>query len=192
MSQPNPDIRSNPAPAKHNYDVRKSSKGIRLSSIDFIRPNPLDTFWRIAIGEGYDKERISTRELHISVPGLWCDHHIALSWSAADEELQLILAFDTRVPGGRTDTLCRLMSLLNERVAVGHFDFWQKDEALVYRHSMSLAGEARLSADQAMAMVASALAAADKGYPACQYVIWAGMNPQEALDTALMERAARL
>ena len=57
---------------------------------------------------------------------------------------------------------------------VGIFDFWDKDSALVYRNTLSLAGGANLRTEQAMALLASALDAAERGYPACQYVVWAG------------------
>jgi hypothetical protein len=34
-----------------------------------------------------------------------------------------------------------------------------------------------------------ALDAAERGYPACQYVIWAGESPEDALTRALVDLA---
>jgi hypothetical protein len=82
------------------------------------------------------------------------------------------------------------MSLINERLAAGHFDYWDKNEALVYRNSVSLRGGATLRTEQAMDMIALALDAAERGYPACQYVIWAGKSPEDALTSALVDLAA--
>jgi len=48
------------------------------------------------------------------------------------------------MPGGRTDDICRLMSLLNERLISGHFDYWDKNRCLVYRDAASLRGGAKL------------------------------------------------
>jgi len=89
-----------------------------------------------------------------------------------------------------TDEICRLMSLVNERLAAGHFDFWNKNMALVYRNALSLRGGASLRTEQALDLVALALDAAERGYPASQYVIWAGKSPEDALTAALVDLAA--
>ena len=161
-----------------------------LRSMAAVRANPLDTFTRLATAEHYDFERVSDNELHIALGGLWCDHDVSLTWNNEAEQVELYLLFDGRTPGGRSDDICRLLSLLNERLSSGHFDFWQKDSALVFRNSLNLAGGAKINTGQAMALLASALDAAERGYPACQYVVWAGKSPEDALNSALMDIAA--
>ena len=84
---------------------------LRLASIPSLRHNPLDVFERLCIGEHYDHDREGVSRLHLYVPGLWCHHDITLKWSPEDERLSLFLAFGDRYPGGRSDDMCRLMSL---------------------------------------------------------------------------------
>ena len=168
----------------------RPNPGLHTSSA--VRANPLDVFERIAIAEHYDFERTSVEEIHINVPGQWSDHDISLTWNAACESVQLFLIFEGRLPGGRTDDICRLMSLINERLSAGHFDFWNKNKAMVYRNAQSLRGGAALKTEQAMDMLALALDAAERGYPACQYVIWAGKSPEDALTAALVDLAANV
>lgn len=160
-----------------------------LASMQAVRPSPLDTFERLATAEHYDYDRVSADELHISLQGLWCDHNISLVWKREIEQVDLYLLFEGRTPGGRSDDICRLLSLLNERQASGHFDFWAKDSALVFRTSLNLAGGAKLRVEQAMALLASAMDAGERGYPACQYVVWAGKSPEEAVNTVLLDLA---
>lgn len=155
-----------------------------------MRPNPLAVLERIAVAEHYDYERVSDTEIHLTLPGLWSDHDVSLTWNSITESLQLFLIFEGRIPGGRSDDICRLMSLINERLAAGHFDFWNKNNALVYRNALSLRGGASLKTEQALDLLALALDAAERGYPACQYVIWAGKSPEDALTTALVDLAA--
>jgi len=155
-----------------------------------IRENPLNAFERLSLAENYDSERISDTEIHMSAPGLWCDYDISITWNSATEQVQLFLVFEGRIPGGRTDEICRLMSLINERLPAGHFEFWSKNAALVYRNTLTLSGGARLQTEQAMDMIAQSLDAASRGYPASQYVIWAGKSPEDALTTALVDIAA--
>lgn len=161
-----------------------------LHTSNAMRANPLDVFERIALAEHYDFERVNDQEIHLSVPGHWTDHDISLTWNASTESVQLFLIFEGRIPGGRTDDICRLMSLINERLAAGHFDFWNKNMALVYRNALSLRGGATLRTEQALDLVALALDAAERGYPASQYVIWAGKSPEDALTAALVDLAA--
>ncbi|MGB3457198.1 MAG: YbjN domain-containing protein [Litorimonas sp.] len=161
-----------------------------LKASKSVRPNPIETFVRIATAESYAYERIGEHEVHVSLTGLWCDHDLSLSWDAAEEHLSLFILFDGKVPGGRSDAICRLLSLLNERLTAGHFDYWQRNSTLVYRHAVSLRGGAKLGIDQALDLMSQALDAAERGYPAAQYVIWAGKSPEDALAEALVDIAS--
>ena len=162
-----------------------------LASMQAVRPSPLNTFERIATAEHYDFERVGPDELHIAMHGLWCDHNISLIWKTDIVQVDLYLIFEGRTPGGRSDNICRLLTLLNERLGSGHFDFWDKDSALVYRNSINLAGGAKLQIEQAMALLAGALDAGERGYPACQYVVWAGKTPEDAVNATLMDIAGQ-
>jgi len=66
-----------------------------------MRTNPIEVFARLAMAEGYDNERVDLNELHLSVPGLWCDHDISVTWNLGTEQIQLFLIFEGRTPGGR-------------------------------------------------------------------------------------------
>lgn len=154
------------------------------------RENPLDVFERLCVAEHYEYERQKDDELHISLPGLWCHHDLILTWFQDTESMSLYLAFDGRSPGGRSDDICRLISLINERLTHGHFDYWDRNSALVYRNSHSMRGGAKLLIEQAQDLIAQALDAAERGYPACQYVIWGGKSPEDALTSALVDLAA--
>lgn len=167
-----------------------SHPSLNLAAASALRGKPLDVFERLCVADHLDFERVSANEIHIALVGLWCEHDVSLVWNNAHEQVELFLLFDSRAPGGRTDDICRLLTLLNERLASGHFDFWNTHHSLVYRNSLNLAGGAKLVIEQAMALLAGALEAAERGYPACQYVVWAGKTPEDALDTALLDLAA--
>ena len=155
-----------------------------------LRENPTAVFERIALAEGYDLERIELNEIEIAVPGLWCDHDISIIWNPGTEQVQCFLMFEGKTPGGRSDDICRLMSLINENLKTGHFDYSTRHQALVYRNALTLKGGARLQTEQAMDIIASALDAAERGSPACQYVVWAGKSPEDALTSALVDLAS--
>ena len=164
----------------------------RLEAVLPTRMNPLNVFERIAIAEYYDYERMDVFEIGISLKGRWGVHDLRLRWDAAEEQIQIYLILESRSPRGRTQELIRLMSLLNERLKAGHFEYWERNASLVYRHTMSLRGGAKLEIEQAMDIMAMATEAADCGFPASQYVIWAGQSPEEALNKALIETTSPL
>ena len=159
----------------------------RLSAIMPNRANPLDVFERIAIADHYDYERMDLFEINISLPGRWGTHDLAFRWNAAEERVQMFLILESRSPTGKTDEICRLMSLLNERLPAGHFDYWDRNASMVFRHNISLRGGAKLGVEQAMDIISTALHAAESGFPASQYVIWAGKTPEEALSHTLTD-----
>lgn len=161
-----------------------------LAGAKSVRVNPLKAFERLALAEGYELERMAENELELAVPGLWCDHNISLIWNSASEQVQIFLVFEGKTPGGRSNDICRLISLINENLSSGHFDYSSQHKALVYRNSVTLRGGATLKIEQAMDMIACALDAAERGYPASQYVIWAGKSPEDALTSALVDLAS--
>lgn len=161
-----------------------------LNALLASRHNPIKVFERLCIAESYEYELTKPHEIHLTLPGLWCHHDVVIAWDSDSEKIYLYLAFDGRSPGGRSDDICRLLSLLNERLPIGHFDFWGKNGALVYRNAHSLVGGAVFKTEQAQDMIATAMDAAERGYPACQYVIWAGKSPEDALTSALVDLAA--
>ncbi len=162
----------------------------RLSAAQSLRTNPIDVLQRLAVAEQYECERVDKNEIHLTLPGLWCEHDVSVLWKPKAEQLDLFLMFDGRAPGGRSQEICRLLTLLNERLSAGHFEFWGQDCALVFRNSMSLAGGANMTIEQAMALIERAIDAAERGYPASQYVLWAGKTPEEALTAALLDLVA--
>ena len=161
----------------------------RLGAVAGMRANPIETFARIAVAEGYRYEHSGPNELHIDLQGLHCDYDLSISWNPGDESLALFILFDGRIPGGRSDDICRLLSLLNERLVAGHFDYWERSSGLIYRHALSLKGGAKITTDQALDVMSQAMDAAEHGYPAAQYVVWAGQTPEDALARALVDAA---
>lgn len=164
----------------------------RLNAVLPSRINPLDVFERIAIAENYDYERLDVFEVNVSLSGRWGLHDLSLRWDAAEEQVQVFLVLESRSPSGRTQELTSLMALLNERLRAGHFDYWTRNASLVYRHNISLKGGASLGVEQAMDIMAMAINAAEWGFPASQYVIWARQTPEQALNKALLEASTSL
>jgi len=151
------------------------------------RINPLDVVEGLAAVNDWSFERVSDDEITILVTGKWTDYQVSYTWMDDIEALHLACAFDLRVPERRRAEAQALISLINERLWIGHFDLWTGEGMLMFRHALVLPGGAQASNRQCEALLATALDACERYFSAFQFVVWAGKNAREALDAAMFE-----
>ena len=150
------------------------------------RINPLDVVERLATGNDWSFERASDDEITILVTGRWTDYQLSYTWMSDIEALHLACAIDLRVPERRRTEVQTLISLINERLWVGHFDHWNSEGIMMFRHALVLAGT-EASGKQCEALLGTALEACERYFSAFQFVVWAGKNAQDALEAAMFE-----
>jgi hypothetical protein len=153
------------------------------------RTNPVDLVERLAALNDWSFERPADHEITLSITGRWADYHVSFQWMDELEALHVACAFDLKVPEGRRGEVLRLLAIVNEQLWVGHFDLWPEQGMVMYRHALLLAGGATASGRQCEALLESAIASAERYYPAFQFVIWAGKSARQAMDAALFETA---
>ena len=151
------------------------------------RINPLDVVERLATGHDWSFERSSDDEITILVTGKWTDYQLSYTWMGDIEALHLACAFDLKVPERRRAEVQALISLINERLWVGHFDLWTKEGIVMYRHALVLAGAAEASGKQCESLLGTALDTCERYFTAFQFVVWAGKAAREALDAAMFD-----
>jgi hypothetical protein len=146
------------------------------SYTDEPRINPLDIVERLATGNDWSFERASDDEITILVTGHWAEYQLSYTWMIDIEALHLACAFDLKVPERRRAEVQALISLINERLWVGHFDLW-----------LVLPAGAEPSGKQCEALLGTALDTCERYFTAFQFVVWAGKPAREALDAAMFE-----
>jgi len=110
------------------------------------RGNPLEVVERVASSNDWSFERAGEDEITILVRGKWTDYQVSFTWMFDIEALHLACAFELKVPERWRVQVQQLISLINEQMWVGHFDLWNADGIVMYRHALLLAGE-RAAAD---------------------------------------------
>lgn len=159
-----------------------------LIDVQSERPsNPVDMIELIAAQNDWSFERSGEDEITVSVQGTWCDYHVSFSWMEEIEALHLACAFDIKVLDARKTEVMKLLALVNEQMWIGHFDLWQSEGVIMYRHALLLAGQAEASDEQIEAMLQNALEACERFYQAFQFVVWAGQSAKEAMDHSMIE-----
>ena len=161
-----------------------------MSLIDFAEQpqgNPLEVVERVAATNGWSFERAGEDEITILVRGKWSDYQLSFTWMFDIEALHLACAFELKVPERNRSEVQLLISMINEQLWVGHFDLWIQDGLVMYRHALVLAGGVEASGRQCEALLATALDACERYFPAFQFVVWAGKPAREALDAAMFD-----
>src|SRR5919107_2821293 len=147
--------------------------------------HPLDVVERLASLRDWIFDRAETDEMSVSVAGRWADYHVAFTWIEDVEALHVACAFDLKVPERRRPEILQLVSLINEQLWVGHFDLWNSENVVMFRHSLLLTGGAEPSHAQCETMLRASVDACERYFQAFQFVIWAGKTAQEALESVL-------
>jgi len=149
--------------------------------------NPLETVEGIANSHDWLFDRMSEDELAIEVSGRWCDFRMQFSWRPDLQALHVTCAFDMRVPQPKRRDVHDLLALMNERLAVGHFDLWSEEGLPMFRHTSLMRGAGRASVEQLEDLMDIAICECERFYPAFQFVIWGGKTAPEAIATSLLD-----
>lgn len=150
--------------------------------------NPVDTIEHIAALNDWAFDRSGDNEISISVAGGWTDYHISFTWMDEIEALHLACAFDLKIPEGRRREVVDLISKINEQLWIGHFDMWKQEGVVIFRHALPLAGT-EASARQCEALLDAAVDSCERYYQSFQFVVWAGKQADEAIESVLFETA---
>ena len=156
-----------------------------------VEPNraehPVDVVERLAAMREWSFDREDEDEISISVEGTSADYHVAFTWLSDLEALHVGCAFDLKVPDRRRVEIQTLVALINEQLWIGHFDLWNKESVVMFRHALLMAGGADPDGRQCEAILKMAVTACDRYFQAFQFVLWAGKSAREALDGAMFE-----
>ena len=149
--------------------------------------HPLDVVERVVTANDWLFDRRSDQEMAAQVPGHWCDYSLYFAWNEEVGALHFTCAFDMRVPAGKRAAISELLSLVNERIWLGHFGVSEEEGLPMYRHALPLRGTAGPTAGQLEDLLDNAVYECERFYPAFQFVIWGGKSAEEAIAAAMIE-----
>jgi hypothetical protein len=136
---------------------------------------------------GWASERDEDNGLHTSLPIRWGDCAALFVWRDEPAALHFSVSLELKGTANRRAAVCELTAMVNEQLWLGHFDFWTKERALMFRHTLPMFGRDGPTAAEVGSLAAAAMDAIERFLPAFNFVIWAGQSPEEALRNAMME-----
>ncbi len=161
---------------------------MRLNATEPARDaHPLDVIEAVASQHEWTFERAGEDEIAITVGGQRSAYTVSYSWMEDCEALHMACAFDMKVARSRVNEVSKLVTLINEQLLMGHFDFWQRENVIMFRQSLILSGGLDPTERQVEALFESAVETCEVYYAAFQFVVWSGLSGREALDAVLFE-----
>ena len=148
---------------------------------------PIDIIEEVVINQGWHIRRVCEEEMTAIYNGRWCDYSLHFAWSNEIHAINFTCAFDIRVPDKKATVVNNLLALINDQLWLGHFCIWQQEALPMYRHAFPLRGANNFAPQQVEDLLENAIMACEKFYPAFQYVIWGGKNPQQAIVDSMLE-----
>jgi hypothetical protein len=149
--------------------------------------DPLEVVERVLNAENLSFDRTDEGDLAFALTGDWKDYELWFAWRPEADCLQLCLALDMRALKPQRLAACELTSLVNQRIWLGHFEVWSDDGEVVFRHALGLPHGERPTLAQAASMIDAAVEAADRFYPAFDFLLSGGKSPDEAMAACLFE-----
>ena len=149
--------------------------------------DPLEVVEHVLAAENLTFDRTDDGDLAFALAGDWKDYELWFAWRPEADCLQLCLSVDLRADNDGRAAAHTLVNLINQRVWLGHFEVWPEDGEVVFRHALSLPDGERPSMAQTASMIDAAMEAADRFYPAFDFLVNGGKSPEEAMTACMFE-----
>ncbi|EIE48783.1 diacylglyceryl transferase [Salipiger aestuarii] len=153
--------------------------------------HPIDIVETLAEHHDWDFDRLGEDQIAMAVEGQWRTYSITLAWSAYDETLRMICSFEMDPPDAALPELYAGLNLANDQCWAGAFSYWVEPKLMVYRYGLVLTGGQVASPEQIDTVIATAVAASERYYPAFQLISWAGKPAHEAIKIAIAKAYGR-
>jgi len=151
------------------------------------RNNPIDVLEELVNANEWRFDRSGEDEMVVEVPGRWSELRLFFVWQEDLSAMYFSCLFDLRVPEKKRLATAELLSLINEKLWLGHFDLCSDELVPLFRHTVLMRGVGGVSAEQLEDLVDTAITECERFYPAFQFVLWGGKNAKEAVAAALVE-----
>ena len=149
--------------------------------------NPIDEIEEIVNSYELDFLRNTLNELILSYKGLWNNYEVSFNWDQHNGLLQVNNNLNILIPAKLVEKIRIMISMINEKIALGYFGFSTKTKSIYFRHNISLRGMNNFSAEQVEDCIDRIIYDCDKYFPAFQIFLHTKNNPEFAIKSALLE-----
>ncbi len=139
---------------------------------------------------GWDFQRDEDDEsLQCIAASRWGDMGGMFAARSEPPALHFSITLDVKPTSARRAQIAELVMMANERLWLGHFDYWAEEGVIIFRHALPMLDRTEPQTGEVRAVMAAGLDAVNMFIPAFNFVIWAGKTPSEAMEAAMFETA---
>ncbi|MBI1341006.1 hypothetical protein GC169_12465 [bacterium] len=149
----------------------------------------LDVVEQTLVAADWVSERSDEGIIHCSTSTRWGDCAGMFAWRDEPAAIHFSLTLDLRAPLARKAAISELLRQINERLWLGHFDYWAEDGVAVFRQTIPMLDRVSPEPGEVAAIITAAQDAVEQFLPAFNFVVWAGKSATEALEAVLLETA---
>ncbi|MEO1000767.1 MAG: YbjN domain-containing protein [Pseudomonadota bacterium] len=153
--------------------------------------HPIDIVEALAERQDWDFDRVGENQIAMAIEGQWRTYSVTLAFSYGEEMLRLICTFDLDPPEARLPELYEALDRANDLCWSGGFSLWRERKLMVWKYGLTLAGGAVALPGQIDDILAAAVEACERFYPAFQLVCWGDEAPADAMGIAMAEAYGR-
>ena len=139
--------------------------------------------------ERFACERAEDGDVQFGFKGAWCEAVGYFSWREELPAMLFTVSFGLTAEDDQRKDVAHLIAMINENLWLGHFDIWADDGSIVFRHALPMIGRSEIASGEIQSLLAAALDAADRFYPAFGFLLNDGKSPEDAAFAALFETA---
>ena len=110
-------------------------------------------------------ERSEEGLIHCASLTRWGEFGGMFAWRDEPASLNFSLTMDLRAPNAKHAAISELLRRMNERLWLGHFDYWTDEGVAVFRHTIPMLDRISPDPGEIAAVLAAALDAADRSCP---------------------------
>ena len=159
----------------------------KLQETYYSYSSPISLLEELFFQLEWNYERLVENELVAEIQGRWCSYQLFALWRPYLECFMFSALVDIKVPQTKRKDVEILLSMLNPKVLLGHFEVSPDDDLPVFRYSLTLRGNPGATLEQMEEIINNAVLECDRLYPALQFVLWGDKNPEEALMAAMLD-----
>ena len=149
--------------------------------------DPLDLVEDIIIDNGWEFERDKNKNIHVEVGGEWCDYQLSYGLNEAKNMIFVSCVLDIRLAKEKITEIYVLLSKINEKLSLGHFEVWLDDGWPIYRCSIPVPQNNLTCRSQIEQISLISLKECEKFYPAFQFLAWGDKNANDSLKHLMLE-----
>lgn len=132
-------------------------------------------------------EREEDEAVQCIVPSRWGEMGGLFALRPDPPAVHFSVTLDVKPQIGKKPAIAELVMMMNERLWLGHFDYWAEEGVILFRHALPMLDRDCPSGGEIRSLMAAAVDAIDRFVPAFNFVVWAGKTPREAMDAAMFE-----